>query len=426
MRWIIQPGEVGGALEVPGDKSIGHRVLMVGALADGPSRITNLPDGGDVRSTERCLRDCGARFEHSGPVVTVVGSGTLRSPNDSLDAGNSGTTMRLLSGILAGSPVRARLAGDESLSRRPMERVAEPLRRMGACIETRDGYPPLDIEGSELSPIAYDLPVASAQVKSAILFAGLFAAGETSLTEPSPSRDHTERLLGALGVPIAREGNTVRIQGGTRPQPFSMTVPGDASSAAFFLTAAALTGGTVTVRNVILNPTRSGLLRILEHMGAQVEVADERLQLGEPIGDLTVQGPVTRPVTVEASEVPGLIDEVPLVALLATQTPGRSVIHGAGELRVKESDRLRATTEILNGFGADVREMPDGLEIAGGTPLVGTRLTSRGDHRMAMLGAVAGSVARGETVVEGAEISAISYPGFVAAWRSIGGLIDVE
>ncbi len=426
MRWLLRPGDVGGSLEVPGDKSIGHRALMVGALASGASRIVNLPDGGDVRSTERCLTGCGVSFQHSGSAVTVIGSGTIRSPDGDLDAGNSGTTMRLLSGILAGSPVRAHLRGDESLSRRPMERVAEPLRQMGARIETRAGCPPLDIEGGELNSIAYDLPVASAQVKSAILLAGLFANGETSVTEPAPSRDHTERLLEALGVPIERTGNTVCVQGGISPQPFSMTIPGDASSAAFFLAAAALDGGRVTVRNVILNPTRTGLLQVLERMGAQVTVTDERFQLGEPIGDVTVCGPVRNPVMVEAREVPALIDEIPLVALLATQAPGHSIIRGAGELRVKESDRLQATAEILSGFGSNVRELPDGLEIVGRTPLTGTRVKSGGDHRMAMLGAVAGSIARGETVVEDAEVSAISYPGFVAAWRSIGGRIDVD
>lgn len=425
MRWYISRADIGGTVEVPGDKSIGHRALMVAALASGPSRIHNLPDGGDVRSTERCLIECGVRVNRSPGTVSVTPPGNLHAPDEPLDAGNSGTTMRLLAGILAGLPGPARLVGDRSLSRRPMERVAKPLRQMGAHIETREGYPPLHIDGGNLRAIEYGLPVASAQVKSAILLAGLFAEGQTSVTEPEPSRDHTERMLGSLGVDVSRAGNTVSISGGRRPNAFEMTVPGDASSAAFFLCAAALTDGAVTVRGISLNETRSGLLRVLERMGAEMGVAGETMRHGEPVGDITLSGRVTRPVTVDAGEVPGLIDEIPLVALLATQAPGSSVIRGAAELRVKESDRLRATAEILTAFGAEVRETPDGLEIVGGAALTGTRVTSRGDHRMAMMGAVAGCVARGETVIEGAEASSISYPGFVDAWRAIGGVINV-
>ncbi len=426
MRWYIDGSDISGAVEVPGDKSIGHRALMIGALASGSSRIRNLPDGGDVRSTERCLVQCGVTVQRSPSVVSVIPPDDLHVPAGPLDAGNSGTTMRLLSGILAGLPGSTRLIGDDSLSRRPMERVAEPLRRMGARILTQGGYPPLQIDGGNLSAIAYDLPVASAQVKSAILLAGLFVEGQTSVTEPGLSRDHTERMLLSLGVDIWRDGKTVALSGGRRPHAFEMTVPGDASSAAFFLCAGALAGGPVTVRNVGLNETRAGLLRVLERMGTQVVVTGEKVEHGEPVGDVTVIGRVTKPVTVEADEVPGLIDEIPLVALLATRAPGPSVIRGAAELRVKESDRLRATAGILSAFGATVRELPDGLEIMGGTDLAGARITSRGDHRMAMMGAVAGCVARGRTVIEGAEASSISYPGFTDAWRRIGGVIDVE
>jgi 3-phosphoshikimate 1-carboxyvinyltransferase len=425
VRWYIDGSNISGAVEVPGDKSIGHRALMIAALASGASRIRNLPDGGDVRSTECCLVQCGVTVQRSPNTVSVIPPDDLHVPDGPLDAGNSGTTMRLLSGILAGLPGSARLIGDDSLSRRPMERVAEPLRRMGANIVTRGGYPPLQIDGGNLRAINYDLPVASAQVKSAILLAGLFVDGQTSVTEPVLSRDHTERMLGSLGVDICRNGKTVAVSGGHRPHAFEMTVPGDASSAAFFLCAAALTGGPVTVRNVGLNETRAGLLRVLERMGTRVVVTGERVELGEPVGDVTVSGRVSKPVTVEADEVPRLIDEIPLVALLATQASGPSLIRGAAELRVKESDRLRATAEILRAFGATVRELPDGLEIMGGTVLTGARITSHGDHRMAMLGAVAGCVARGQTVIEGAEASSISYPGFTSAWRSIGGVIDV-
>lgn len=425
MRWIINGAEMGGTVEVPGDKSIGHRALMLGALAPGVSRIRNLPDGGDVRSTERCLALCGVRVNRAAGVASISAPADLQLPDGPLDAGNSGTTMRLLSGILAGLPGSTRLVGDASLSRRPMERVADPLRKMGASIETREGYPPLQIEGGNLRAIAYHLPVASAQVKSAILLAGLFAEGRTSVTEPEVSRDHTERMLAALGLDVDRDGNTVTMTGGRRPRAFEMTIPGDLSSSAFFLCAAALTGGTVTARNVSLNETRGGLLQVLGRMGVRVVATRTRVQLGEPAGDVTVSGRVATPVTVEAGEVPGLIDEIPLVALLATQAPGRSTIRGAAELRVKESDRLRATAEILTAFGARVRELPDGLEIEGGTRLTGARISSHGDHRMAMMGAVAGSAARGQTVIEESEASSISYPGFVEAWRSIGGTVDV-
>lgn len=425
MKWCIKPSHINGTVEVPGDKSIGHRALMLAALTSGDSRIHNLSDGGDVRSTERCLVYCGMRVDRSAGAVHVHAPDALRVPPGPLDAGNSGTTMRLLAGILSGLPATACLVGDASLSRRPMERVADPLRKMGARIVTREGYPPLQIEGGNLRGIEYSLPVASAQVKSAILLAGLFAEGRTSVTEPGPSRDHTERMLGALGVEVDRQGNTVVISGGRRPRAFEMTVPGDASSAAFFLCAGALTGGEVTVRNVSLNATRSGLLRVLERMGTGVTVIEKREQLGEPVGDVTVTGRVSRPVTVESTEVPGLIDEIPLVALLATQASGLSVIHGAGELRVKETDRLRACAEILSAFGATVREQSDGLEIDGGMRLIGAPIASRGDHRMAMLGAVAGSIARGQTVIEDAEASSISYPSFADAWRAIGGVIDV-
>lgn len=426
MRWSINGAEISGTVEAPGDKSIGHRGLMVAALASGDSRIHNLPGGGDVRSTERCLVRCGMQVDRAASgAVSISAPDGLHVPEGPLDAGNSGTTMRLLSGILAGLPGSTHLIGDASLSRRPMERVADPLRLMGARVATREGYPPLHIEGGSLRAIDYDLPVASAQVKSAILLAGLFAEGRTSVTEPDRSRDHTERLLAALGVDVEREGNTTAVSGGQRPRAFEMTVPGDASSAAFFLCAAALTGGEVMVRNVSVNETRSGFLRVLERMGTRVVVTGMRVQLGEPVGDVTVSGRVSEAVTVEAAEVPGLIDEIPLVALLATQAPGVSVIRGAAELRVKESDRLRATAEILSAFGAAVRERPDGLEIEGGTRLTGARIASGNDHRMAMMGAVAGSAAHGETVIEEAEASSISYPGFVDAWRSIGGRIDV-
>jgi 3-phosphoshikimate 1-carboxyvinyltransferase len=371
------------------------------------------------------MRGLGAIVAAWDGEARVVSTGVLQQPERHLDAGNSGTTMRLLAGILSGQPFHSCLDGDDSLRRRPMGRVIEPLARMGATIRSDGGRAPLAIDGGELRPIRYTLPVASAQVKSAILLAGLFARGTTEVVEPVPARDHTERMLTATGVPVSREGNTVEIKGGVRPSPFTLSVPGDISSAAFLLAGAALTGGEVTVANVGVNRTRTGFLNVLERMGAQVDITGERCEAGEPIADVTVRGASRRPVTLGAEEVPALIDELPLVALLATQAEGASVVSGAAELRVKESDRIATVTAQLRRLGAEIEELPDGFAVRGPVRLAGAAVDSGGDHRLAMLLAIAGCLASGETIVEGAEASAVSYPGFERGLGALGGRIDV-
>jgi 3-phosphoshikimate 1-carboxyvinyltransferase len=412
-----------GRVQVPGDKSNAHRALMLAALADGDSQFTNLPRGADVLSTAECVRLLGARVTVEDAEARVSGDGQLLEPARELDAGNSGTTMRLMSGILAGQSFSTVLTGDASLRRRPMGRVIEPLGRMGASIHADDGRAPLTIEGRPLHGIRYTLPVASAQVKSAVLLAGLFAEGETSVTEVIPSRDHTERMLTAVGVPVQRNNGTATIGRG-RLRPFDLTVPGDVSSAAFFLAGAALTGGELVVEDVGLNPTRTGLLDVLRRMGIAVETSVEAVEAGEPRGTIRLHGRVEAPVTIEAEEVPLLIDELPLVALLATQAQGTSTIRGAAELRLKESDRIATVTATLTRLGADVEELPDGFMIRGPSRLRGATLAGGSDHRLAMMATIAGLAAEGHTVVDGVEVAAVSYPGFERDLARVGGSIE--
>jgi 3-phosphoshikimate 1-carboxyvinyltransferase len=427
MRWRVQPSSVGGSTRVPGDKSIGHRALMLAGMAAGESRIDGVPGGEDVRSTARCMAALGAQIEWTGDTARITGTGTLAAPRDHLDAGNSGTTMRLLTGVLAAQPFDSCLVGDESLSRRPMNRVVEPLRRMGAEIGTNDGRAPLAISGRHLTGIDYVLPVPSAQIKSALLLAGLFAEGETRVHEPIPSRDHTERMLKALGVQLGRTDGALTVRGGDSPlASFSLTVPGDVSSAAFLLTAALLTGGEIEVEGVGVNPTRTGFLETLRGSGAEIENRMRDEDLGEPRANVRAVGTLRRPVRIEADDVPLLVDEIPLAALVATQAEGTSVIMGAQELRVKETDRIAAVARALNLMGASVTERPDGFQIHGPTPLRGARVTSYGDHRIAMMLAVAGTIAAGETVIDGAEAAAISYPEFAETFRRLGARIDVD
>jgi 3-phosphoshikimate 1-carboxyvinyltransferase len=359
-------------------------------------------------------------------VTVVESSGALQPPREALDCGNSGTTMRLMAGILAGQPFHSCLAGDESLSRRPMRRIIEPLSRMGATIESDDGRAPLAIDGGELHGIDYTLPVASAQVKSAVLLAGLFAAGETVTREPAAlgrSRDHTERMLSALGVPVITEdtdsGMVARITAG-RPRAFSVDVPGDPSSAAFLAGAALLSGGDITIDGLLINPRRTGFLRLLQAMGAQVETELGDFALGEPVGSVHLSGAAGNPASLARSDVPDLVDEIPLLALTATQANGTSELRHAGELRVKETDRIRATAESLTRMGARIDELEDGIVVHGPTPLRGTQVESYGDHRIAMMLAVAGLIAEGKTVIDGADVAAISWPGFVDVMCGLG------
>jgi len=392
-------GPLKGPVDVPGDKSVSHRALIFPALAEGPSRVRGILDAGDVHSTRRAVEALGAVVRNEGPYVVVEPPERLREPEDVVDCGNSGTSLRLLAGVLSAVPGLSVLTGDASLRRRPVRRVIDPLRHMGAVLHARDGdrLPPLVIRGGGLHGARHALPVASAQVKSALLLAGLFADGETTVAEPALSRDHTERLLGAMGVPLRIDGLSVTVAPG-RPRGCDIEVPGDISSAAFFLcAAAALEGSEVTVRNCGLNPSRTGVLDVLEAMGAELWVANRRDD-GEPRGDVTVRPGMLQGTVIEGALVPRLIDELPVLMVLATQAEGTTVIRDARELRVKESDRLAVMGEALQAAGARLRLFDDGCEIQGPTRLRGVEVRTRLDHRIAMSMAVAQLFARGEAV----------------------------
>jgi 3-phosphoshikimate 1-carboxyvinyltransferase len=409
-----------GALPMPGDKSISHRYALLAALAEGTSEIRGFSPAGDCASTLGCLEALGVQIgrgaAEGGISIRVQGGGTrgLRAPDSALDAGNSGSTMRMLTGILAAQPFRARLVGDESLSRRPMRRVIEPLERMGAHIGSAEGgRPPLEIEGGALRAIRYELPVASAQVKTAVLLAGLFAEGETEVVEPVRTRDHTEIALEQLGADIERHGFTATVRGGARLTAGKLQVPGDFSSAAFFIAAAlALPESNLLLHNVGLNPTRTALLDVLVPMGGKVTVVNVSLVNGELVGDLHVESSKLEGGSIAPEMVPGLIDELPMLAVLGTRMEGGIEFRGAAELRVKESDRLRAVADNLRRMGAEVEEYPDGLRVPGGQRLRGSEVESYGDHRVAMAFAVAGLLAEGETAIRDSESVAVSFPGF--------------
>jgi 3-phosphoshikimate 1-carboxyvinyltransferase len=438
--WRIRPSILGGTATVPGDKSLGHRALMLAALARGRSTITNLPDGDDVQSTARCLAALGVDIRKDGAVTVVQSIGAFRPPTEPLDCGNSGTTMRLLTGILAGQPFRTTLIGDDSLSRRPMRRVIDPLRQMGARIASDSGCAPLHIDGAELHGVRYTLPVASAQIKSAVLLAGLFASGETVVVEPASlgrSRDHTETMLRALGAAVrvnhpssdatgAPEGWNVSVTAGSPLVTFDISIPGDPSSAAFLMAGACLTGGTVTIDDILINPTRTGFLRALVTMGARVDMQEASPMLGEPRACVSVSGTLKSCPRLQREDVPQVLDELPLLALCATQTDGVSEIRHAAELRVKETDRIQTTTQVLTRMGAEVKELNDGFMVQGPTPLHGAVLPSQNDHRIAMMLAVAGLSATGETMVHGAESASVSWPGFQQTLAALGGDIVTQ
>ena len=422
MRHVAPAERVDGEITVPGDKSISHRALILGALASGRSYVGNLSPAADVESTAACLRACGGAVRPFGDGrVSLDGAGmgrTLRSPEAILDCGNSGTTMRLLAGVLAGHDINATLDGDASLRHRPMARVADPLRRMGARVDTgADGRPPISIEGrTALRAIEYTLPVASAQLKSAVLLAALAGDGPTMISEPAPSRDHTERMLRMCGVDVAVVGPRIVLTPSAL-QPFGMRVPGDLSSAAFFLAlAAGRPGWRVTCPNVTLNPGRTGVLDALRAMGAQISVEEVDSAGGfEPAGGVTVEGARLQATSIDGDLVPRCIDEIPVLAVLATQCDGVTRIRDAEELRLKESDRIAMLAQGLRALGADCEELPDGLVITGPTRLQPAAVDSHGDHRLAMAWAVAGSLATagaGVTVIDGAEAVSVSYPGF--------------
>jgi 3-phosphoshikimate 1-carboxyvinyltransferase len=407
-----------GHLAVPGDKSISHRAVLLGALSDGETRVTGFGRSADTEATIEAVRALGITvYEHDDDTLRIFGQGLrgLTAPGRPIDCANSGTLVRLLSGILAGQQGQQfELIGDASLSARPMKRVTEPLARMGASVETEDGHLPMRIDGRPLRSITYELPVASAQVKSAILLAGLYATGETTVVEPAPTRDHTERMLEAAGVVVSRRNKSVTVQPPERLDLGEIEVPGDFSSAAPFIVAATLVPGSeLHIHGVNLNPRRTGLLTILERMGGRVTVYNRRRIAGEPAGDLEVRSAELVATTVLAPEVPLAIDELPLFALAASCAHGNSRLRGAEELRAKESDRVEATVDALRALGQHVSATEDGFRIRGvPTRPRGGRIRSRDDHRIAMLGAIAALGSQEGVEIEDAECVAVSFPGF--------------
>lgn len=423
---------VDGDLRAPSDKSISHRAAIIGAIAEGETSVSGFLPAGDTLNTARALREMGVAIEGLGTeelVVRGVSLRGLRAPSGPLDLGNSGTGMRLLMGVLAGQSFAATLVGDASLSRRPMDRIARPLGLMGIRVEGQGERctPPVTVHGGSPRAIAYHSPVASAQVKSAVLLAGLFCENATSVTEPAQSRDHTERMLAAFGARVTADGPTVSLEGGPVLRGRPVHVPADFSSAAYFLAAALLCpDSSITTREVILNPTRTGLLAALRRMGAHIDVSGERDVAGERVGDITSRTSALAAVTVGGEEIPRLIDEIPLLAVLATQAEGTTEIRDAAELRVKESDRISVVANGLRAMGATVEELPDGLVIHGPATLRGATIDARHDHRIAMSFAVAGLVAEGETVITGAECIATSFPGFASHLAALGAGVEEE
>ena len=421
---VVRPAaRISGRVRVPGDKSISHRYALLGALADGTTRIANYSPGADCAATLACLRGLGVAIRRADRNVEIVGRGVrgLAAPSEPLDAANSGTTMRLLAGVAAAHPFRTTIGGDASLSRRPMRRVLDPLTRMGARVESVEGRPPLTIDGGELHGIEFQPPVPSAQVKSAVLLAGLQAAGRTAVIEPVETRDHSERALRAFGVRLAAENGRIEIEGGQRLRALDAEVPGDISGAAFWATlAAGRPGAEVEIERVGLNPSRTALLDILRRAGAEVStiVADE--MQGEPVGTLRIAAADLRSFRIDPAEVPAVIDEIPAFAALGALLPrGETMeVRGAAELRVKESDRIARLAQGLRALGADVTEYEDGFRIDA-RPLTGGTADSAGDHRLAMAFAIAATGASGPTTITGAAAVDVSYPGFFDELRRL-------
>jgi len=420
---IMRPARsVAGALRLPGDKSISHRYAMLGAIAEGDTRLENFSTGADCASTLGCVRALGVEVQRTGNSIVIHGRGPkLRAPESPLDCGNSGSTMRMLSGILAGQDFESELTGDDSLSRRPMARIITPLEMMGAKITAQTGgRPPLRVRGGKLKAIRYEMPVASAQVKSCVLFAGLLASGETAVSEPMRTRDHSELALRGFGADLRQVGNEARIAGGQKLRALEAAIPGDISSAAFFLCAAALfPGAQLTIEDLLMNPTRARLLDILILLGVGISVTQLQEQHGELRGTVKVEGRALKGITIAGADTAALIDEIPVLAAIAPYTEDGIEIRDARELRVKESDRIAAIATNLRAMGAQVEEREDGLKIPGKQQLRGTEIDSLGDHRVAMAFAVAALRAEGETKIRGAEAAVISYPGFFDALERV-------
>lgn len=413
-----------GILTVPGDKSISHRCIMLGALAEGTTEVHGFLQGADCLSSIACFEKMGVTIDNSGELVRIHGLGLhhLKSPSDILDVGNSGTTTRLMSGILAAQPFTSMIDGDASIRKRPMKRIMTPLAQMGASITSLEGNDcaPLRIEGHSLHGIHYQSPVASAQVKSAILLAGLYAEGETSVTEPYVSRNHTELMFEAFGVPIHCEGTTVTVQPVSSLLAQNISVPGDISSAAYFLVAGLITPNScITIQNVGINPTRDGILEVCRAMGAKLTMENVKASVGEPTADITVSTSSLHGTTIEGALIPKLIDELPIIAVLACFAEGTTVIKDAQELKVKESNRIDVMVTNLSAMGADIEATDDGMIIHGGKPLHGAVIDSHLDHRIAMSFAIAGMNADGNTEILGADCVNISYPDFYSHLSSL-------
>jgi len=408
-----------GTLEVPGDKSISHRAIMFGSIAEGETTIENFLAGEDCLSTISCFRKLGVDIQQEGTNVTINSKGWkgLQEPTDLLDVGNSGTTIRLMSGILSSLPFQTRISGDESIAKRPMTRVVEPLRLMGASINGRENgkYTPLTINGGQLNGITYELPVASAQVKSSILLAGLQAKGKTIVIEKEQTRNHTETMLKNFGGKIVSEGNRITVEGNQQHlKGTHVTVPGDISSAAFFLVAGAIVpNSSITLKNVGLNETRTGIINVLQNMGASINVIQTNdREAAEPIGNIEISTSALKGTNINGSIIPKLIDELPIIALLATQAEGTTVISDAKELKVKETNRIDTVVTELSKLGANITATEDGMIIQGKTKLRGSKVTSYGDHRIGMMLAIAALIAEGEMILENPEAIAVSYPSF--------------
>ena len=407
-----------GEIEVAQDKSISHRALMISAVSEGTSTIKNFLQAEDCISTMNCLKKLGVDIVETHGSIIVTGRGlSLKEPWGILDAGNSGTTVRLLSGILAGQNFSTLVTGDESLSKRPMDRIIKPLEQMGAKIESNKGFLPLKINGGRLNPIKYDSKISSAQVKSCVLFAGLFAEGTTIFTEPEKSRDHTERMLKNFGAGISVNGNAVSISGTGRLKASDVYVPADISAAAFFMVAALIVPGSeLKIKDVGINPTRTGIINVLKRMGAKIEIENEREINNEPVADIIVKYSELKSTDINKNEIPFLIDEIPVIAVAATQAKGVTKITGAKELRVKETDRLRAISSELRKMGAKIEELEDGLIIEGPVELKGAAIETYKDHRIAMAMSIAALVANGRTEIADKECVNISFPEF---WNTL-------
>lgn len=412
-----------GSIQVPGDKSISHRSIMFGAIASGTTTVEGFLLGEDCLSTIDCFRNLGVkiRLDHEKVTITSKGIAHWKEPSRVLDTGNSGTTTRLMLGLLAGTNFHSVMAGDDSIAKRPMKRIVEPLRRMGADIRGReDGrFTPLAINGTQLKAINYSLPVASAQVKSAILLAALQATGTTAIEEPVATRDHTEIMLRQFGAEINRNGSTIEIAGGQELAARHVKVPGDISSAAFMIGAALVTRGSeITLENVGINPTRTGILDVISEMGADFEILETETE-GERVADLVIRSSELTGIEIGGELIPRLIDEIPVIALIATQCQGTTVIKDAEELRVKETDRITAVVDELTKMGADIRATEDGMVIKGPTQLNGAAMTTYGDHRLGMMAAVASLAAEGPVTIDEPDCIAVSYPGFMDHLNSL-------